>query len=227
MYVIAIIGQKGGTGKTTVAVALAAQAAKSGQTVALIDTDQQANAANWKDRRKADDMAVLAVPAARLPQTLEAARKSGADFAIIDSPGKNDSALIAAARAADLVLIPSHERLFAIETLATVRDLLHGAGNPPAFVLYNAIDPSATTSIADLKAGTAELCGLPPCPVHLCYRRASYGEATDTGQAPQEIDRTGNTAAEIESLYCFAMQTMKEGKRHEAQQQARRSQTGT
>ena len=86
MYVIAIIGQKGGTGKTTVAVALAVQAAKVGQTVIVIDTDPQANAANWKDRRKADDMVVLATPAARLAPTLEAARKSGADLAIIDTP---------------------------------------------------------------------------------------------------------------------------------------------
>jgi hypothetical protein len=98
---------------------------------------------------------------------------------------------------ADLVLIPSHRHLVSIETLAAVRDLLNGAGNPPAFVVYNEIHPSATASIVDLKAGTAELCGLPACPVHLCDREASYGDATDTGQAPQEIDRTGHTAAEI------------------------------
>ena len=163
MYVIAIIGQKGGTGKTMVAIALATQAAKAGFVVMLIDIDPQANAANWKDRRKADDMVVEAIPAARLAQKLEAARNSGAEIVIIDSPGKNDSALIAAARAADLVLIPSHRHLFAIETLAAVRDLLNGAGNPQAFVLYNEIHPSATASIADLKAATADLCGLPPC----------------------------------------------------------------
>jgi chromosome partitioning protein len=228
MYTIAIIGEKGGTGKTTVAISLAVQAVKAGLVVVLIDIDPQANAANWKDRRKADDMVVLATPAARLPQTVEAARKNGAELVIIDSPGKNDSALIAAARAADLVLIPSHRHLVSIETLAAVRDLLNGAGNPPAFVVYNEIHPSATGSIADLKAGTPELCGLPACPVHLCDREASYGDATDTGQAPQEIDRNGHTAAEIESLYRFAMQTMKkENQRHERQQQARRAQTGT
>ena len=153
MYVIAIIGQKGGTGKTMVAIALATQAAKAGFVVMLIDIDPQAKAANWKDRRKADDMVVEAIPAARLAQKLEAARNSGAEIVIIDSPGKNDSALMAAARAADLVLIPSQRHLVSLETLAAVRDLLNGAGNPQAFVLYNEIHPSATGSIADLKAG--------------------------------------------------------------------------
>jgi chromosome partitioning protein len=224
MYVIAIIGQKGGTGKTTVAIALAAQAAKAGQTAVVIDTDPQANAANWKGRRQADDMVVLATPAARLTPTLEAARKSGADLAVIDTPSKNDSAAVAAARAADIVFVPCRGHLFDMETLAAVRDLLRGAGNPSAFVLFNGIHPAATKSATELKAMTAELCGLPSCPVHLC-QRASYGDAPDSGQAPQEID-SGKAAAEIDNLYRFAM---KEGKRHAKQarqQENRRARKG-
>ena len=224
MYVIAIIGQKGGTGKTTVAISLAVQAAKAGQAVMVIDVDPQANAANWKDRRAADDMVVLAAPAARLAPTLETARKSGADLSIIDTPGKNDSAAVAAARASDIVLIPCRGHLFDMETLAAARDLLHGAGNPPAFVLFNGIHPSATRIAAELKAMTAELCALPSCPVHLSHR-ASYGDAPDRGLAPQEID-SDKAASEIRGLYRFAIQIMKESNRHEGEQ-ARRAQSGT
>ena len=208
MYIIAIIGQKGGTGKTTVAVSLAATAAKIGLAVAVVDIDPQANAANWKDRRAADDLVVLAAPAARLTQTIEAAKKSGADLVIIDSPGKNDSVAIAAARVADIVLIPSRGNMFDMETLPAVRDLLHGAGNPSAFVLYNGIHPQGNRIADELKALTMKFCGLPACPVHLS-QRASYAEAADTGQSLQEIDPTGKAAAEIENLYLFAMQTMK------------------
>ena len=82
--VIAIIGQKGGTGKTTTTVELAVTAANAGETVAVIDLDPQANAANWKDRREADNPYVVATPPGRLKHTIDAARTAEADLAIID-----------------------------------------------------------------------------------------------------------------------------------------------
>src|ERR1700744_6396981 len=103
MFTIAIIGQKGGTGKTTLAVGLAAVAAEAGEAVALLDLDPQTNAANWKDRREAENPAVLPTPIGRLKQAMAAAAASGADLVILDTPGKSDSTAIAASKVADLV----------------------------------------------------------------------------------------------------------------------------
>ena len=143
MIVIAIVGQKGGTGKTTTAIGLAVAAAEMGQTAVIIDLDPQANAANWKDRRQSENPAVISVPPSRLKQTLETAASHAADFVVIDTPGKSDSAAIDAARVADIVLVPLGPHIFHLETLPGLRDLLRVAGDKPAMVVLNGLHPQA------------------------------------------------------------------------------------
>lgn len=209
MFTIALIGQKGGTGKTTCCIELAVTAARAGEAVAILDVDQQANAANWKERRKHDDNpAVVSTVVGRLQQALTAAEENGADLVLIDTPGKNDSIALSAARLADLVLIPSHGTIYDMETLPAARDLIQAAGGPPAFVVYNEISPLGSRIADELKAMTRTYCGLEPCPVHLTTRRA-YETAPETGKAGQEIDGEGKIAAEAERLYLFVCEQVK------------------
>ena len=72
MFTIALIAQKGGTGKTTLAVNLAASFELAGGSAAVVDLDPQASAALWGDRRRCSPF-VGAVPAARLEAALGAA----------------------------------------------------------------------------------------------------------------------------------------------------------
>ena len=80
MKTISIIGQKGGTGKTTVTLALAVAAMKAGKTVAVIDLDPQTTATNWFDRRETEDsLTVISCQVARLKFVLETAKKEKVD----------------------------------------------------------------------------------------------------------------------------------------------------
>jgi len=206
MKVIAINGQKGGVGKTTVAENLAVEAAAAGEQVALIDLDPQATAASWGDRRESDNPAVQAVVAARLKQVLAAAKKGGVTMAILDTPGRSADVSIAAARAADLVLVPIRPMIKDVETLAAVQDLLATAGKPKTLVVINAAPPQGNRH--EEAAEAAKAAGFTVCPIIL-FQRAAYGDAPNNGQAVSEYEPDGKAAQEVKELYRHAVKLMK------------------
>ena len=177
MFAISLVGQKGGVGKTTIALGLAVAAARAGHATAIIDLDPQASAAKWKNRRADENPAVVSAPTGRLKQAMDTARTGGVDFVFIDTAGRKDDSALNAARLSDLVLIPTRPSILEVETLPEVKDLLRLAGNPPAFVLLNCIHPSTgSRGIADTQQAITQLFGLIVCPVHVCQRSA-YAEA--------------------------------------------------
>ncbi len=85
-HIVAVVAEKGGVGKTTLALTLAVSATQAGRKVAVFDLDPQATAAQWTDRREAEFPWVLATPAARLDAALTNAKGQGVDFVVIDTP---------------------------------------------------------------------------------------------------------------------------------------------
>lgn len=121
--VITIAQQKGGAGKTTLAVNLAVGFAQAGKTVALMDTDPQGSAGRWFMTRldATDEPGMTFSTASAWGVSYECRKLAEAhDILIIDTPPKADSDLRPALRAADLVLIPvatSHLDLWAVEAV--------------------------------------------------------------------------------------------------------------
>jgi chromosome partitioning protein len=220
MKTIAIIGQKGGTGKSTVARALAVEAERRGRKVAVIDLDPQTTVTNWSDRRGKDRPAVVSCQVSRLQQVMSAAEQEGVDLAIIDTPGKNDAASIASARAADYVLVPIQPQIDDIEPLSGVKDVLLLAGRPPAAVLINRapVQGSRHITAADL---VTQQYGLDVCPVVL-FARAAHGDAGNIGLTAQEFDPEGKAANEIIELYSHIVIQLK-GARHGKVKHTRRA----
>ena len=98
MYTIALIAQKGGTGKTTLALSLAVAAEPDGLIVLIIDLDPQATACNWSDRRAPDAPLVIDAQPGRLarrPGEGEAGRDRSD---LIDTPARSEQSALAAAK---------------------------------------------------------------------------------------------------------------------------------
>ena len=87
MKVISLQSQKGGAGKTMLAVSLAVAAEREGLSAVVVDLDPQASASAWGDLRQSDRPSIAAIPPARLAQALHPAREAAADIVFIEGDG--------------------------------------------------------------------------------------------------------------------------------------------
>jgi chromosome partitioning protein len=105
--ILSFINQKGGVGKSTLSINVAACLAQLGQKVLLIDADKQETASTWKRLRPADDAVFTVVSMARENMARDAMElASGYDFAIIDGPPHADAISRSCIVASDLVAVP-------------------------------------------------------------------------------------------------------------------------
>lgn len=199
MKVLAVVSQKGGVGKTTLATALAVQASRDGKRTVMFDLDPQASASFWKDTRKDDSLAITAVPAARLTHVIAAVRDAGCDLAIIDTPPFSKDIAYEAAQQADFVLVPSRPAVLDIMAMTRTLDLVKHYNRAYGVVLT--FCPPAGREIDDAVKVIEQL-GASLCPVRIGARIA-YSRAQQTGQAAQEIEPDGKAAQEIKELYAY------------------------
>ena len=138
MRTVAIVGMKGGPGKTTLTLHLAVAAAEFGH-VAVLDLDPQQSSAKWGDRRDAAEPVVLAVAPSRLQQELERVAAAGADAVFLDTPPRagSDNAALAAARAADLVLLPCRPAILDLEAVAATLERVRSVTQAPIVAVLN------------------------------------------------------------------------------------------
>ena len=198
MKTIAILSQKGGTGKTTLAINLSvtAEIVTRGP-VTLIDLDPQASAANWSDSREEATPSVISAQANRLPHCLEEVKKAGTRLVIIDTAPHSESAALAAARAADLVLIPCRPAILDLRAISNTIDLVKLAGTKAAVIL-NSVPPRGP--LANEAAEAVAGYGVPLVPVRITQRSAFIHSLT-MGKSVQEFEPKGKGAHEIIRLY--------------------------
>lgn len=201
MPTVAIVSQKGGSGKTTLALNLATCAVQAKKVACVIDTDPQATAAAWGDWRGDFLPEIITCPPLRLKRTIQAAERNGAELVVIDTPPHADGAAREAIMQADLVLIPTRPRAFDLHALEAIAQLVAYAGKP-AYVILNAV-PARAKLIVTEAAEVARNLGLDTCPVSF-GERAAFHRSSASGEVASEIDPQGKAAGEVEALWKWA-----------------------
>ena len=198
MKTIALVAQKGGTGKTTLAVSLAVEAAGRGLSVVVIDLDPQASACHWSDRRGEEAPAVIDAQPSRLPQALAKAAQAGVDLAVVDTPARVEQAAAEAAKVADLVLVPCKPSIWDLETLHTTMELVGPRVRRAPLVVMNAVPGQGTRAAQAIEAIRGM--GLEVCPSSL-GQRVAFEYAAQLGRSAAEYEPDGKAALEIREVY--------------------------
>ena len=195
--IVAAISQKGGAGKTTLAVHLATAAHGAGYGAAIFDMDPQATAETWGQWRGDKPPEVLPAKAATLARSLDKAREAGADVLVLDTPGAAEGASLAAANVAHLILIPCRPRSFDLAAIQQTAALARTTGRP-MWLVFN-----GTANRGQVRADAREVAtgiGLAIAPVQLA-ERAAFHKATEQGLTAQETEPNGKAAAEVAALW--------------------------
>lgn len=154
MKLIALMNEKGGSGKSTIATNLATALHRRGKRVVLVDADPQGTARDWR-AASPDGADLPPVVALDRPQLLASIPSLAADFVVIDTPAKAEAMAAGVVRVANLALIviqPSGADVWAsAATVKLVRQKLDVGGQIDVAFLVNRT--SGTTKLSKLIKG--------------------------------------------------------------------------
>lgn len=199
MQTLALISQKGGAGKTTVALHLAVAFAKARLNTAVIDLDPQASAANWGDRRESELPIVISAHASRLHHEMRRVEDAGCQVLVLDTAPHSDHSALEAAKATDLILMPCRPAILDIEAISSTLDLMRAAGKP-VYVVLNATTPQGRE--AEEAAEALDDLDVQICPVQL-VNRVAFARSLISGHTAQEIEPKGKAAREVKRLHDY------------------------
>lgn len=201
MPTIAVLNQKGGSGKTTIATHLARAYQLQGHSVLLIDSDKQGSARDWRAADENNTTPVIGLDRTSLDKDIKSLGKH--DYIIIDGAPQATEIALAAIRASDFILIPVQPSPYDLWATANLIELIHqriGVTEgklKAAFVISRLIK---NTKIGEEVANVLNEFDLPVLHSRI-VQRICYPNSASLGKTVFETERSNSEAIlEIQSI---------------------------
>lgn len=181
--IISFLNQKGGVGKTTLAIHVADSLSRQNRKVLLVDADPQASALDWAENNdKAGGFSVLGLPKKSLRNELRAIEPDY-DFIIVDGPPRVHDIALSAIAASDLIVIPVQPSPLDVWSLKDIVDLVEEvrAINDQLKVVLVINRKIVNTAIGRDVVTALEEFKFPILKTAIC-QRVAYAESVATGQ---------------------------------------------
>ncbi len=201
--IIAIVNSKGGVGKSTIAVHLAAWLREQGRSVILADCDAQQSSSEWAKEATPTTRCVRLADADTILNHLPPLAQE-ADFVIADGPGSNTETSRALLLRADLAIVPCKASMLEVRALSQATNVLRQAqdirgGVPKAVIALTMVGKNYRLTHDMIDAAAAlEL------PVAKCVltQRQVYADAPGQGTVVWKLGSRGMAAAEeVDGLF--------------------------
>ncbi|EPD8582822.1 TPA: AAA family ATPase [Salmonella enterica subsp. enterica serovar Infantis] len=200
MHVIAVLNQKGGSGKTTIATHLARALQLDGKDVLLVDSDPQGSARDWAAVREDNPLAVVGIDRPTIDRDLKAIGRK--DFVVIDGAPQAADLAVSAIKAASFILIPVQPSPYDIWATADLVELVKqrievtDGRLQAAFVVSRAIKGTRIgAEVTDALNGY----GLPVLESRITQRVIYPGTAA-AGTTVMDDEPEGDAAREVRAL---------------------------
>ena len=198
--IVALLNQKGGVGKTTLALHLAGAWAREGKRVTLIDADPQGSALDWSEQRlKGGWPRLFGVGLARdtLHREVPGFARD-ADHVVIDGPPRVAGRMRSALLAADLVLIPAQPSPFDGWASGKILRLVDEARiYRPQMVARFVLNRCAARNVIPHETIEALINHEPPVLAARIGQRVAFAVAAQTGRLVSESDDNSPASREI------------------------------
>ena len=196
-FVLAVIAQKGGVGKSTFARSMAVQALIAGMKAAIIDADPQATSYKWSLRRKEKAPEIVQLGDRTLSEIVKDLKGRGAGFIVIDTPPHSQPIINIAAKASDAALIITQPYPDDLQEVGSAAAILTALGKPAGIILNNTPSRAHATTQARLALATFPM---PTCPTSISHLM-SHPYASATGQTAQEREPNSKAATELAEVW--------------------------